>query len=502
MLKCFFTMSVAALLVACCYANQIYCSSGDEGPKPQPIIDILRPGVNRHCGTIIRCYDNDNNVTMSLDEIPYIVIDYLPVLLIFPLVIFFNLNLASGPKHSLLFFYQCVPTAIAFDYHPTVMYCYSGELVWGFFTLHNIMTTLYNSKGHDHIFSLPYLAIGLLKLPFAVLFILLLIAMVRCTACPIQRCRYPWAMCRRSMRRLRQKITSHGSILTGVCSLLLITYGYTVQQSFTALQMQESACCNGTNGTNLTHCPRFCEDIEYLSTQHLPFFVPPVVLLLLLLPIPLAFIYHPAVPTLVLRLTKVSLPRFSRQAPVFDKIQGVYKDNLRFFSGLNMLFLYILWGTFAFCYDRPLRGYVLSAEFMVLLLLHSLCQPYKAPRHNYFHTLFLLNLVAISTTTSTMVFLATFDTATQSSDMQSLFLAIMFALTLLPLLCVILYYVKVWSGHCIRLCKRNPAKQTSINHCQANKSDEDGKYHLLQESLVTSESFAIMSVDTTEVTMP
>ena len=494
MLKCFFAMLVAALLVACCYAN---CYS--ELPAIQLFREGGDDGTPNRCGISITC-----NISKSTGEILYIVIDYLPVLLIFPLVIFFNLNLASGPKHSLLFFYQCVPTAIAFDYHPTVMYCYSGELVWGFFTLHNIMTTLYNSKGHDHIFSLPYLVIGLLKLPFVVLFILLLIAMVRCTACPIQRCRYPWAMCRRSMRRLRQKITSHGSILTGVCSLLLITYGYTVQQSFTALQMPETECCNGTNGTNLIQCPRFCEDIEYLSTRHLPFFVPPVVLLLLLLPIPLAFIYHPAVPTLVLRLTKVSLPRFSRQAPVFDKIQGVYKDNLRFFSGLNMLFLYVLWGTFAFCYDRPLRGYVLSAEFMVLLLLHSLCQPYKAPKHNYFHTLFLLSLVAISTTTSTKVFLATFDKdkATHASGLQSVLLAIMFTLTLLPLLCVILYYVKMWCGHCIRLCKRNAAKQTSINHCVANKSDEDGKYLTLQESLLASDSFATISVDTTKVTTP
>lgn len=489
MSKCFFAMLVLALLALCCYV---------EGNQ---VIDIFRDVVNdtpTHCGVEIRCSE-------SPEESHYIVIDFLPMLLIFPLVVFFNLNLASGPKHSLLFFYQCVPTAIAFDYNPTQIYFFSGELVWGLFTLHNIMNIGYIDD--NRIFSLPYLEIGLLKVLLAVSLILVLIALVRCTACPIQRCRYPWATCRRSMRRLRQKVTSHGSILTGVCSLLLITYGYIVQQSFTALQMQKGDCC--VNGTNDTFCPRFCENFLYLKDEHIWYFVLPVTLLLMVFPIPLLFIYHPAIPTLVQRFTKVSLPRCNRQAPVMDKVQGVYKDNLRFFSGLNMLFLYILWATFAFMFHRPMRGFVLSAEFMVMLLLHSLFQPYRMHRHNYFHTLLLLNLVAISTTTSTMVLLATFDGGDKHShEWQNAFLIIMFTLTLLPLLCIILYYVKVWvvqSGHCICRYKKKAAEPTWDNHepptsvaKKPNKSD-DGKYLALQESLLSSDSFATISVDTTIV---
>lgn len=413
---------------------------------------------------------------------------------------FFDLNLASGPKHSLLFFYQCVPTAIAFDYNPAQTYLYSGELVWGVFTLHNIVNIAYPDD--NRIYSLPYLEIRLVKVLLAVILIGVLVFMVRCTACPMQKCRYPWATCRRSMRKLRQNVTSHGSIVTGVCSLLLITYGFIIQQSFTALQLQRGNCCIGND-----ICPRFCEDRQYsLSGGYL---VVPIILLVLVLPIPFIFIYHPTIPTLVQRLTKASLPRLTKLAPIMDQVQGVYKDNLSFFSGLNCLFLYVLWATFAFMSDRPMRGFVLSAEFMVLLLLHSLCQPFRKHEHNYFHALFLLNLVAISTTTSTMVLLAKFDDdgGTESYNWQRLFFGIMFTLTLLPLLCIILYYIKewvVWGGNCIhKYTKKKVAEPIGNNHSvannTANKAHEEDKYLNLQESLLLSETFATISVDTTIV---
>ena len=460
-----------------------------------------------HCGVAINCSDSE-----SLPEAHYIVVDFLPLLVIFPLVMFFNLNLASGPKHSLLFFYQCVPAAIAFDYNPAQIHLFSGEFVWGIFTLHNIMNIVYPKD--NRIYSLPYLEIGLLKAPLAIILIVVLVLMVRCTACPMQKCRYPWAKCRRSMRKLRQNVTTHGSIVTGVCSLLLITYGFIIQQSFSALQLQTGDCCIANNHT-IDFCLRFCEDRPYLSPQYL---VVPITLLVLVLPIPLIFIYHPTIPTLVQRFTKVSLPRFTKQALVMDQVQGVYKDNLSFFSGLNLLFLYILWATFAFMFQRPMRGFVLSAEFMVLLLLHSLCQPFRKHEHNYFHALFLLNLVAISTTTSTMVLLAEFDDRREKSrGWQEAFLIIMFTLTLLPLLCIILYYIKewaVWGGNCIRRYtkKKKAAETTWSNHSVANnsvannsvanntaKKSHEEKYLNLQESLLLSDSYATISVDTTIV---
>ena len=494
MFKCFFTMLVLTLLALCCYV---------EGSELHNLMMIFRNNTNAHCGVQINCSDSE-----SLPEAHYIVVDFLPLLVIFPLVMFFNLNLASGPKHSLLFFYQCVPIAIAFDYNPAQIYLYSGEFVWGIFTLHNILNIVYPND--NRIYSQPYLEIGLLKALLAIILIVVLVLMVRCTACPMQKCRYPWATCRRSMRKLRQNVTTHGSIVTGVCSLLLITYGFIIQQSFTALQLQTGDCCIANNGS-IGICPRFCEDRPYsLSAQYIAV---PTILLVLVLPIPLIFIYHPTIPTLVQRFTKVSLPRFTKQAPVMDQVQGVYKDKLSFFSGLNLLFLYVLWATFAFMSERPMRGFVLSAEFMVLLLLHSLCQPFRKHEHNYFHALFLLNLVAISTTTSTMVLLAEFDNrGGESSDWQEAFLIIMFTLTLLPLLCIILYYIKewaVWGGNCIRRYtkKKKAAEPTWSNHSVANnsvanntaKKSHEEKYLNLQESLLLSDSYATISVDTTIV---
>lgn len=76
-------------------------------------------------------------------------------------------------------------------------------------------------------------------------------------------------------------------------------------------------------------------------------------------------------------------------------------------------------------------------------------------------------------------------------------------------MCIILYYIKewvVWGGNCIRRYtkkKKKAAEPTSNNHSvaniMANKSKEEENYLNLQESLLLSESFATISVDTTIV---
>ena len=45
----------------------------------------------------------------------YILVDIIPLLIYFPLLILFNVNLASGPAQSFIFFYQALPTAVPID---------------------------------------------------------------------------------------------------------------------------------------------------------------------------------------------------------------------------------------------------------------------------------------------------------------------------------------------------------------------------------------------------
>ena len=57
------------------------------------------------------------NVALGLEAFPvYIMLDLAPLMVYFPVLILFNINLASGPGQSFLFFYQALTAATGVDY--------------------------------------------------------------------------------------------------------------------------------------------------------------------------------------------------------------------------------------------------------------------------------------------------------------------------------------------------------------------------------------------------
>ena len=59
----------------------------------------------------------------------YILINLIPLMVYFPLLILFNVNLASGPAQSFIFFYQVLPAAISLDQDTYVGEPISSQLV-------------------------------------------------------------------------------------------------------------------------------------------------------------------------------------------------------------------------------------------------------------------------------------------------------------------------------------------------------------------------------------
>ena len=148
-------------------------------------------------------------------------------------------------------------------------------------------------------------------------------------------------------------------------------------------------------------CPQKCPT-HYTFLQSLPavFFIACVVVILLLL-LPMALIYSPSIPTL---FHKLRLPHFSKLHPVFDVFQGVYKDKLRWYAGLHLLYLVVLWTLYAvLATETLLRQAVLSFSFSIILGVHSLIQPYKEPKHNYYESLYLLCLILASMGTNVVL---------------------------------------------------------------------------------------------------
>ena len=359
-------------------STKIRQSQCEISPYILTVFSYDRPSVYQ-----MRCSNSQQQICLSTsdsydfsfnkDLIRLIWIGFGLVLLFLPIIIFFNCNLASGPNHSFVFFYQCAPLASV-----------SGMYV-AFLVMQNFI--LANDLRHIMFEYCKYIII---------IFIIFLVPfLVKCTSCPLQMCLLPWAKVRRAVRNFREKHIG-STFIHAICSIIVLSYGDLVAISVRVLIVSskviafDPCCFSGYAYYYLGPRPPPCDVPHTIRNEYLAYLITSVVVLALLLPLPLSLIYYPSIPALFHKLTGRSLPRFPKLDPVFDVFQGVYKDKMRWFAGVHLLYLMILWTVYLVLQDG------LPFFFVIILAIHSLFQPFKNAKHNYLETLYLVYLVVIS----------------------------------------------------------------------------------------------------------
>jgi len=139
-----------------------------------------------------------------------------------------------------------------------------------------------------------------------------------------------------------------------------------------------------------------------------------------------------------------------RIKPVFDSIQGDFKDRWRFFSGL--FFFYRLLILLTFAYASLLKSFytITSIQLTCMLTLHAVCMPYKNIWHNILDSLLFTDLILINA-------IAFYNSHLASKYVQyvSQLVAVQSVLILLPLVYLAAYilYKVVMKIKAKRLCK-------------------------------------------------
>ena len=396
-----------------CAGQSINCSSVMLSTEalfeggPPAICDVTCPTFpDPNTSKTCLCYRNSTDFERALTPDPFPGFMSLLTgglfLIYFPIIIFFNINLASGPNHSFVFFYQCVPllTPIARFTGLLVL----QNMVYTYNEVFSFVVNIYYTQPwlplHPTIeFNARFAIFEYCKYVAVFFATLLIVFLVWCTWCPLQKCRLPWAKTRRAVRNFREKHIGR-TFIHGICSIIILSFGDLLAISMLILGESivvyiSSSCCYNYD---LPGNPPFCSDsaITSIKNGYLGYLLPSVIVLVLLLPLPLSLIYYPTIPALFHKLTKRSLPRFPKLDPVFDVFQGVYKDKMRWFAGLHLLYRMILWAIYLSANKVPnSRNSFLLAYFVFILTIHSLFQPFKKPRHNYLETLYLLNLIFV-----------------------------------------------------------------------------------------------------------
>ena len=396
----------------------------------------------------------------GLGSLVYIIVDLAPLIVYFPALIIFNINLASGPAQNFLFFYHVLSAAIGSDL-PVIE---SNVHFWGLLTMQSPIK--YQLFPH----TLPYIALQYCKLLAVLVAIVMTIVLVKCIHCPCASWRHTWAKIRRSTRNFREKHAQKGTVLNGLCSISILTYGFVIQQAFSVLR--PSRCC--PSGAN--YCYYYCTELEYGRADYrAPLIATAVVFsIALALLLPLLLLYYPCVPALMQRVTKRS-PQFvtcHKLAPVLDVFQSAYKPKLRFFATLPLLYRFVIWFLFSnlsAVLGQSDRLIVITFVFIVILAIHSLVQPYRKPKHNYIETLYLVNLVLISM----MLLISGLVRSNLSANRPKLAVIPLVILTtplfFMPILVCVVYYF--WKRKCCKQCRAVCCKKAKQNRRGSAQSE-------------------------------
>ena len=377
----------------------------------------------------------------------FVILDSLPIILLFTIMVFLNVNVAATPRHSFVFFYQIVPVVL-FDAADRIsVFFRSGGFLWGFVNLNNPASSSLFSV------SLPFFVLRY----FRVLIIILLIPVAVVIAKCARRCfvsedvRGRCDSCKSCVRKLRKRFAPGGGILEGVCSTLLFGYNVALQVSF-ALLFTSNCCCG-----DIDRCPRFCQDISLESNDYVPYWVISTVVLVMCLVPPVAFFLYPVVPTLWEKVFKQDCNRFNYLLPVFNVFQDSFKPRLRFFAGLYLAYRIILQAVVAFVPDRSYRTLVISCILIIILVIHLLFRPMARRLHNYIESLMLVNLIVMSAGTQWLPLLT--NSAPGSESAVQFIIVLLTVLTLLPMICALLFLLT----RCIIRCKKRHWKRKDIN---------------------------------------
>ena len=403
---------------------------------------------------------------------PLMFIGWFLVLVFVPLIIFFNCNLASGPNHSFVFFYQCLPLAV-----PIGKFLSFLVLQFQFYDGWIVSPCYYQ-------YSRPlfgrYYILEYLKHAITSVLLFLAILWVKCTCCPLQKCRLPWAKVRRAVRNFREKKLKVKGVVRGLCSVIVLAYGDLVAITFLILSEGIPTCCRQLGKSCVEQCQRPPLASAYFSVS--------VICLILLLPLPLSLIYYPSIPALFHKLTGRSLPRFPKLDPVFDVFQGVYKDKMKWFAGIYFVHRLMLWALYAGLSTYPqMQAFTTLFYFVLILGTHSIAQPFKDTMHNYWESLMLLYLVLVSVSTQLLfplLFSSQFDPTSPNFKFSIFFSVVIYILSLLPIVIFPVYYLYKWccKNRCVCCCGQVPSEV--VNRSEGDSKEVD-QPHAVTESVWT-----------------
>ena len=312
----------------------------------------------------------------------YILSELVPVTLMFVIILVLNINFTSGTISGFILFSQLLDTVLVngsgvVKYPKGVSVLSWGyQLIYGIFTMEFFNIEPLSFCLWEGATVLDVLAFRYVTIVYAFFLVLLTLLFLK----------YRGHMFAGKYLRIT---TIKNSVVHGLSAFIILCYAQTTKVSIYILI---SGYVRGQNGEIVSNQVLLNGDIGFFSVEHLPYALPAIACLLTISTIPpLLLILYPSV-NKILAFCKLSetktVKSVSRMIPInklkpfLDSFQGCFKDNLRFFAGIYFLYRWIALLTFALV--PTVTGFYMSLgnAYILVLMLHTVFQPYTDRLYN------------------------------------------------------------------------------------------------------------------------
>ena len=336
------------------------------------------------------------NKDCKLGWLFYFVSELLPITIFFVIVIVFNISFMTGDLNGFVFFAQMLDSVsvsaqgFVFLSNSSLRALTVARLLYRFFNfdffrLNELSFCLWRGAT-----TLDMLAFVYVTMAYALLLILATIwLMNKCNL-------YQRIHCLRAS-------TMRASITHGLSAFLVMVYVQCATVSFNILEFTTLYTKGHTHNITVV---TYQGNIPYFDHKHLPYAIPALfcVITIVLIPTIILLLYPSCFKVIdFLRLGEVKhvssvLQKIPHSVlnPFADSFQSCFKDEMRFFAGIYFVYrlaLLLLWMVPIL---KMQRFMLLELLFVIMLFIHSICQPYKRKWHNVLDALVFVNLLLIN----------------------------------------------------------------------------------------------------------
>ena len=331
----------------------------------------------------------------------YIVSELLPVTIIFIIILVFNISLTSGALYSFVLYAQLLD----FLYIGSFEGLSSSEtsLTKVVKIIHMVYSTFNLKTFYGEIFSFCLISNANAMdtylfqygtILYAVMLVIATVLVLRLHSC--------YCCVKLGNRCGRRNI--RGSIVDGLSAFLMLCY---FQCSLITFYILTPVTLRGIGEIKNQTVPLFLGDSEYFGSGHLPYAIPAVLcLVVVIIPPPCILLLEPVATKLFsLQIWPESVKQVYNKLrfkfmPFLDSFQASFKDKYRFFAGLYFAYRVLIPSIYWSFRETLLISYIF-VEILILFIvfLHVLFRPYKVLWHNLLESAIFIILLFINTMT-------------------------------------------------------------------------------------------------------